>query len=346
MSTSTALLCAALAILAAGCNGGGDNTTPAGGGSQTNATSGGTKKYTIAVIPKGQTHEYWKSVHEGAQKAADELGDVEISWKGPEKENDRDEQIKLVEDFITTQGISGIVLAPLDDQALGTPIQDAIKANIPVVVIDSGVKTSGYLSYVATDNYKGGVAAGDYLAKLLNDKGNVIMMRYEEGSASTDQREQGFMDAMKKYPNMKVVSSDQYGHESVETATTTAESLIGAHKKGEGLDIDGIYTPNESTTMGMLQTLRNERVAGKVKFVGFDVSAKLLDGLNKGDIDGLIIQDPRQMGYKGVKFIEQYLKDPKANIPKNVDTGATLLTKENETDPKVAALIAPPQVKA
>jgi len=122
----------------------------------------------------------------------------------------------------------------------------------------------------------------------------------------------------------------------------TAENLIGAHKKGDGLDVDGIYTPNESTTMGMLETLRGERVAGKVKFVGFDASEKLIDGLNKGEINGLIIQNPREMGYDGVKFIEQYLKNH-TSPPAKVDTGATLLTKDNEAQPEVAALIAPPK---
>src|SRR5438132_6646105 len=171
------------------------------------------KSYTIAVIPKGTTHEFWKSIHAGAVKAERELNEkgfkTEIIWSGPLKEDDRDQQIQVVENFMSRR-VSGIVLAPLDSQALVKPVENAIQAKVPVVIIDSDVKSDQYVSFVATDNYKGGRLAGERLGQLLAGKGNVILLRYAVGSASTEPREIGFLDALKsKYPEIKLISSDQ-----------------------------------------------------------------------------------------------------------------------------------------
>lgn len=161
------------------------------------------EKYTIAMIPKGTTHEFWKSVHAGGLRAVEELKaqgiTVDLVWKGPLKEDDRDQQIALVENF-TARKVSGICLAPLDSQALVRPVNSAVKAKVPVVVFDSGVKTEQVVSFVATDNFKGGQLGGEALAKQLGGKGKVILLRYMVGSNSTEEREAGFLDAMKNPP--------------------------------------------------------------------------------------------------------------------------------------------------
>src|SRR5437764_654796 len=161
--------------------------------------AGTEKSYTIAVIPKGTTHEFWKAIHAGAMKAGEEIkgkgNKVEIIWKGPFREDDRDQQIQVVENF-TSKRVSGIVLAPLDSQALVNPVASAIQAGIPTVIIDSGLKMDQYISFVATDNYKGGQLAGERLGTLLAGKGNVILLRYAVGSASTEEREAGFLQAL------------------------------------------------------------------------------------------------------------------------------------------------------
>src|SRR5438874_7334986 len=171
---------------------------------------GPTNAYTIAVIPKGTTHEFWKSIHAGAVKAERELNGkgikTEIIWKGPLKEDDRDQQIQVVENFMSRR-VSGIVLAPLDSQALVKPVENATQAKVPVVIIDSGLNSEQYVSFVATDNYKGGQLAGEHLAGLLGGKGNIILLRYAVGSASTEAREAGFLDVLKKHPEIKLISS-------------------------------------------------------------------------------------------------------------------------------------------
>jgi ribose transport system substrate-binding protein len=296
------------------------------------------KKLTIAVIPKGTTHEFWKSIHAGAVKASQELN-VDIIWKGPLKEDDREAQIKVVEDFIT-RGVDAMVLAPLDDTALREPVANAAHSNIPVVIIDSGLKSEDFISFVATDNYKGGHMAGEYLCKLLNGKGKVIMLRYEEGSASTMERERGWSDAIKDCKDIQVVSDNQYGGATTETSYQAGENLLSRLKNPDGsLSIDGIFCPNESTTFGMLRTLQEGGWAGKVKFVGFDSSAKLIEALSDGQINGLILQNPFQMGYLGVKTAVAYLN--KQPIEKRVDTGETLVTKENMDQPEIKELLAP-----
>jgi ribose transport system substrate-binding protein len=129
-----------------------------------------TIKYRLAVIPKGTTHEYWKSVHAGAAQAAKEAGNVEIFWKGPLQENDTEGQINVVQEFITKK-VDGLVFAPLDSQALIAPVKDAQRQGIPTVVFDSGLgDESIVVSYVATDNYEGGALAARRLAEVLGNK--------------------------------------------------------------------------------------------------------------------------------------------------------------------------------
>ncbi|MBN2315506.1 MAG: substrate-binding domain-containing protein [Sedimentisphaerales bacterium] len=301
-------------------------------------------KIQIAVIPKGTTHIFWKSIHAGAVKAQEELKaagvDVEVIWKGPLKEDDRESQIRVMEDFIT-RGVTGIVLAPLDDAALRMPVKDAVANGIPVVIIDSGLKSEDYTSFVATDNYIGGQKGGERLAEILGGKGKVIMLRYQEGSASTMNREQGFLDVLKeKYPEIEVVSASQYGGATTESAYTASENLLSPLRKPDGsLTIDGIFCPNESTAFAMLRALEDGGFAGKVKYVGFDSSDRLVMGLKNGSIHGLVLQDPINMGYLGVKTIVAHLQGQ--TVEKHIDTGSAVATPENMDDPKIKNLLEP-----
>jgi ribose transport system substrate-binding protein len=300
----------------------------------------GCKKRTtdaIAVIPKGTTHEFWKSVHAGAEKASQELG-VNIIWKGPLREDDRAEQINVVENF-TNMRVKGIVLAPLDNVALVPVVSDAVRAGIPVVAFDSGIKTDQITSFVATDNYRGGQLAGDFLAKVLAEKGKVMMLRYSEGSASTAARERGFLDAMAAHKQMEVVSSNQYGGVTTESAFQASENLLTSHKGPDGLTVQGIFCPNESTAFGMLRALEDDGFAGKVRFVGFDSSTKLVDAIAKGHMDATVVQDPIKMGYLAVKTMVEHLAGKP--VEKQIDTGATLITHDTMSTPAAQALLNP-----
>jgi ribose transport system substrate-binding protein len=287
----------------------------------------------IAVIPKGTTHEFWKSIHAGAARAARELG-VEILWKGPQKEDDRAQQITVVEDFIS-RGVDGIVLAPLDDRALMRPVQDAVREGIPVVVIDSGLQGRDYVSYVATDNFQGGVLAARRLGGLLGGRGRIFLIRYQEGSASTEQREAGFLQTITaEFPAIELLVKDQYAGATTETAYQLAENLLSRFP-----DVEGIFAPNESSTFGTLRALQESRLAGRVAFVGFDSSPKLVQGLRDGHIQGLVIQNPDKMGYLGVKTMVAFVRgEPVEPV---IDTGVVLATKDNMDSPAIAALLSP-----
>jgi ribose transport system substrate-binding protein len=303
------------------------------------AGTGCKKKTTdaIAVIPKGTTHEFWKSVHAGAEKAAQELG-VKIIWKGPLREDDREDQIKVVENFINMR-VKGIVLAPLDDTALVPVVTDAINARIPVVAFDSGITTDDIVSFVATDNARGGKLAADHLAKLLGDKGKVMMLRYAEGSASTEERERGFLEAMAAHPDIEVVSHNQYGGVTTESAFKVSENLLTSHKGPGGLTVQGIFCPNESTAFAMLRALEDSGFAGKVRFIGFDSSPKMVDAMAKGHMDATVVQDPIKMGYLGVKAMVDHLQGKP--VDKRIDTGATLIARDAMTSPEAQALLNP-----
>ncbi|MFO0981497.1 MAG: substrate-binding domain-containing protein [Planctomycetota bacterium] len=290
-------------------------------------------KRRVAVIPKGTTHEFWKSIHAGARKAEQELG-VEVIWKGPKREDDRDEQIKVVENYIAKH-VDGIVLAPLDNTALVPVVKEAVSQGIPVVIADSGIEWDGMVSFVATDNYKGGVLAAQHLGKILGGKGKALMMRYQEGSASTMEREAGFLETMQKeFAQIELVSHDQYAGPTTETALRKGENLLLNHK-----ELDGIFCPNESSTFGMLRALQDSGRAGRVHFVGFDSSDKLMQALHDGQIDGLVLQDPFRMGELGVKAIVDHLD--KKPVEKRIDTGVHVATRNNMEQPEIKALLKP-----
>lgn len=287
----------------------------------------------IAVIPKGTTHSFWKSVETGARRAGAELG-AEIIWKGPLKEDDRAQQIAVVQQFVSS-GVDAIVLAPLDDTALRAPVKSAADRGIPVVIFDSALKGEvgkDFLSFVATNNYRGGEIGGEELARLLGGRGKVVLLRYAEGSASTMEREAGFLAALKKHPGLTLIVDNRYAGPTVSTAQDAAMNLLDKVREA-----DGIFCPNESSTQGMLLAMRQTGLAGKKKFVGFDTSPFLLGALAKGDLQGLVAQNPTRMGYLGVVTAVKHLRGEK--VEPAIDTGCLLVTEENRHTPEVEAVV-------
>lgn len=290
----------------------------------------------IAVVPKGSTHAFWKGVEAGARKAGAEE-DVAIIWKGPMKEDDRAQQISVVQQFVASK-VSAIVLAPLDATALAGPVRSAATAGIPVVIIDSALRAEvgrDFVSLVATDNFRGGEMGGEELARRLGGKGKVVLLRCLEGSASTDERESGFLAAIARHPGIEVTVKNRYGGATVSQAQDTALNLIDRLREA-----DGIFCPNESTTQGMLLALRQTGLAGKKTFVGFDTSPALLQALRRGEIHGLVAQNPSRMGYLGVKVAVAQLRGQK--VEPRVDTGCALVTLETIDTPETKAILAAP----
>jgi ribose transport system substrate-binding protein len=284
----------------------------------------------IAVIPKGITHIFWESIRRGAEKAGAEAG-VKIFWNGPEREGNREMQIQIIEDFIT-QKVSGIVLAPIDNKALIPSVEKIYDKNVPCVIIDSGIDTDKYVSFVATDNYKGGVIAAKRMGKILGGKGKIVVVKYAPGSASTMKREDGFINTIEKeFPEIEIVDS-KYGLDTVETSLQAAEDLLT-----KNTELDGIFACNESTSVGTLRALQSQRRAGKMKMIGFDAGGLLIEGVKAGIVDSLVVQNPYKMGYEGVRVLIATLDGKK--VERRVDTGVTLVTKENLETPEIQALL-------
>ncbi len=291
------------------------------------------KKITLAVIPMGTTHEFWKAIHAGALTAARELG-IEIIWKGPLKEDDRNEQIQIVE-TLTNAGIDAIVLTPMDDRALVRPVSEAKRAGIPTIIFNSALQGNDFIAYISTDNYKGGVVGARRIGALLKGRGKAILVRVIASVEGSTKREQGFLDTMKaEFPGVTILSDNQYAGITTETAYQTVENLINRFP-----DVEAIFTPNESSTFGCNRALEDHALAGKVFHVGFDSSKKLIEALAKREIYGLVLQDPVQMGYRSVRTAVDHLRG--RPYEKTVDTGVFLATPENMDEPAIRRLLAP-----
>jgi ribose transport system substrate-binding protein len=299
-------------------------------------------KHRIAVIPKGTTHDFWKSIHAGAMAAARKRGNAEIIWEGPAKEDQRHEQQQLVERF-TGSGVNAIVLAPCDRETLVAPTEAALTRGIPVVVIDSGLdlpesaqKNSNYLGYVATNNRQGGVEAAKRLIELLKskDKAKFLMLRYQAGSESTEQREAGFRDTIRGARNIEYIEANEEAGATVDSAQQVAERILSDRP-----DLDGMFAPNESSTSGVLQALEGLKRTGKLKLVGFDSSDFLIHALREGKLRGLVLQDPFDMGYQSVmRAIDHLEGKPVGERVKN--TNLQVATPENMDDPQIKSLYA------
>lgn len=301
---------------------------------QSGSPSGeGSDTLRIAVIPKGTTHVFWKSIHAGAAKAAQELG-VEIDWQGPLKEDDRQMQIQVVQNFVS-RGVDGIVLAPLDSRALTAPVRAADRRDIPVVIIDSGLESEDYKSFIATNNYEGGRMCAQRMVELLEGQGKILVLRYMEGSASTMDRERGFLEGMAELgPEIEILSDNQYAGATMEKAFQASQNLLNRFDQ-----VDGIFCPNESATQGMLRALQTASRAGSVKFVGFDANETLIQAMRNGEVHGLAVQDPFNMGYLGVKTMVSIVKgEPFEN---KVDTRIKMITPENMEEPDSQELLNP-----
>ena len=310
-------------------------------------TAGGpsANSLTLAVVPKGTTHEFWKSVHAGAERAAQELSTPErrvvIEWKGPQEESDTDGQIRVVQDFIT-RGVDGIVLAPNDSGGLVDAVAGAVGEGVPVVIFDSGLDPAAAdagaetVSFVATDNFAGGRKAAARLAEAMGDEGGVVLLRYKAGSESTEQREEGFLAELREnHPGLDILSSDQYA------GTTPEDSLAGATQVLQrfGDEVDGIFAVCEPNADGVHRALKELGMAGRVTFVAFDPNESLVGGLSDGSVDGIVLQDPVGMGEKAVRALVAHLDGE--SVDARIDTGVTVATPQNMDEPAVRRLLDP-----
>lgn len=296
------------------------------------ACTGDSGKRIVGVVPKGANHIFWQTVHAGALKAGEEF-DLEILWNAPQMEIDAGRQISIVENLITRR-VSGIVLAPVDEEALVTVVERAAADGIPVSIFDSAIKTDKIISFVVTDNYRGGAMAAERMGEILAGKGQVGVIGFMPGSASTMKREAGFVETIaEKFPEIEVVGV-KFNMADRAKALAEAENLLTAYP-----DLAGFFADNESSLDGTVQAVKQRGLAGKVKIVGFDASDTLVADMKAGAIDSIVVQDPFKMGYESTRQLVAYLDggQPVAHI----DSGAYLITPRNIDTPEMQAVVFP-----
>jgi ribose transport system substrate-binding protein len=289
----------------------------------------GAPKPRIAVIPKGTTFTFWQSVYAGAKAAGDKFG-FQIYFNGPERETDRERQIQIVEDF-AVQRVDGIVLAPLDRKALVPSVLKLAQLKIPCVIIDSDIETDRYITFAATDNYQGGVLAARRMGEILSGRGRIVVLKYAQGSGSTTDRENGFIETIgKEFPGIQIVDT-KYALDTVETALQATEDLLTKNR-----DLQGLFAPNISSSVGALRAMMSQK-RSEVKMVGFDAEKALVEAVSAGQIDSLVVQNPYRMGYEGVKAVADALKG--ITVPRRIDTGVRVITLANMNEPEAKDLL-------
>jgi ribose transport system substrate-binding protein len=278
---------------------------------------------------------FWKAVEAGAREGAKEAG-VEMIWKGSVNEDDPAQQTQIVQQFVS-EGVGGIVLAPIDDTALKGPVGAAMQKGIPVVIMDSALKGDPlFACTVSTNNHRAGEMAGEHLGKLLDGKGKVVLFRFKRGSASTSQRETGFLEAINKFPDIQVIFDNSYSGATISEAQSTALNMLDTLKEA-----DGIFCSNEPSTFGILLALKQNNLAGSKKFVGFDTSPALVEALKTGEIQALVSQNPKKMGREAVQALVAKMKGE--TVYPVIDSGAAVVTKENLETPEIQALLVQPK---
>jgi ribose transport system substrate-binding protein len=284
------------------------------------------KDLKFVLITMDSMDEHWLSVKAGAEAKAKELG-IKLSFNAPSGKVDPNEQTRMVEDAITKR-VDAILIAPSDAAALSPVVNRAIKAKIPVVVIDSPVNSKGYLTFLATDNYKAAQLAADELAKLIKNKGKVAIINAQAGSGTTVLRVNGFVDRIKSnYPDIKIVST-QYCNGDKMLALSQAMDIMTANP-----DLAGFYTSNEGSTVGVSRAIQEKGKSGKIMLVGFDKSVDIIKGIENHSIEAVMAQDPYKMGYDGAAAAYDFITSGKKPAEK-VDTGVKVITFDNVSEIK------------
>lgn len=296
-------------------------------------TASAGEKSLIVYIPKDTNSPYWLIVKSGADAAAEKYG-AKVEMLGPSVMTDIATQVNIVNDQITRK-VSAILLIAGDAKALVPVTERAKKEGIPLITVDSGVESDAPLSYIATDNIKAAKIAAEKLAKLIDYKGKVLLMSHVASSQTALEREEGFKEGIKQFPSIDLVGT-QYSFGDASRAMTIMENMLTVYP-----DLAGVFTTEEKAGAGVARQLELSGKAGTVKMVTFDASEQLIQQLQKGIINTLIVQQPYQMGYLGVEFAMKVINGE--TIPKYVETPIAVVTKDNFNNPEIQKVLYPGQ---
>lgn len=321
----------ALPLALGACGGSSPSSSPAATGAPGGSATGTGGGLNIAVIPKAVGFDYWTHVEDGAKCAAQKLGNVNIEWNGVAAETDVTGQVNLLDGYIT-RGVDSLIYAATDAKALVQVTSSAQQAKIPVYNIDSGT-TPQSVPLFATDNVKGAGQVADLMNTLLHGKGSVALLEFQPGSMTNDQRKSGFIEGLKKYPGLKLVS-DQADQSDANQALNVANNILTAHP-----DLSGLFASNEPGVIGASHAITSQNLKGKVVLVGWDAAPDEVKALQSGEISALIVQNPFRMGFDSVIAAVEHLRKGVQVSPE--DTGVYVVTKDNMNNTDMKAILNP-----
>jgi ribose transport system substrate-binding protein len=289
------------------------------------------KKIEIKVIVKKVDADFWAVVKMGAEAAGKEF-DVNVDFGGPEDENDIAGQIKMVKDAIDNK-VDAIVLAAGDYTRLVDVAEEAVTKNIPVIIIDSELKSNKVVSFIATDNVDAGKKLGETLVKKVGKNCKVAIMSFIKGTATSDQREEGLLNELGKYSGIKIFAKE-YCNSDENLAKQLTEKIIKKYPK-----LDAVICLNAYGTVGTARAIDNLKLTGKLKIIGFDSTPDEINYLEDDNIQALVVQNPFNMGYLGVKYAFDTIN--KHSVPKRTNTGCQVIDKDNMYLPENQKLVFP-----
>ncbi|MEA3206083.1 MAG: ribose transport system substrate-binding protein [Verrucomicrobiota bacterium] len=302
------------------------------------ASAADTKKFTIALIPGLTTDAFYITMHKGADQAAKALG-VDLVFQGAPDFNPVT-QVPVLNAIIGRKPVA-ILIAPTDKVQLVESLKKAVDAGIPVLTVDTFIGDGHYqtgngnadfpLSYIASDNILGGEIAARALAKAIGDKGKVYVSNVKPGVSTTDQREEGFKNELKKHPNITVLET-QFNDDDANKAASQFQSVYARNS-----DLTGVFGANLFSAMGAANGVKQGGVTGKVKVVAFDAPTSIVSEIKSGNVDIAIAQHPAEIGYFGV--VAAYAHLTGQSIPTLIGTGFTVIDKNNVDDPNVKRFI-------
>jgi ribose transport system substrate-binding protein len=296
------------------------------------------KKFTIALIPGISTDNFYITMRKGAEAAAKAIG-VNLVWQGGPEFNPV-VQVPVL-DAVVAKKPDAILIAPTDKDQLIQPLKNAADAGIPIITVDTFIGNGNYqtgngdadfpLSYIASDNVLGGAVAARSLAKAIGEKGKVYISNVKPGVSTTDQREQGFKEEMKKYPNIQVLET-QYNDDDANKAASQLQAVFARNP-----DLDGVFGANIFSGLGSANGVQQAGQTGKIRVVVFDAPSTIIDNINAGLVDLAIAQHPAEIGYFGV--MAAYAQLTGNSIPVLIGTGFTVIDKSNVSDPKIKKFV-------
>jgi ribose transport system substrate-binding protein len=302
------------------------------------STKAADKKFTIALIPGLTTDAFYITMRKGAEAAAKAVG-AELVFQGGPDFNPVT-QVPVL-DAVIAKKPDFILIAPTDKDQLIQPLKKANDAGIPIITVDTFIGTGVYqtgkgdadfpLAYIASDNLLGGAIAARALAKAVGEKGKVYVSNVKPGVSTTDQREQGFKEEMKKYPNITVLET-QYNDDDANKAASQLQAVFARNS-----DLDGVFGANLFSALGAANGVQQAGQTGKIRVVAFDAPTSIVDNINSGLVDLAIAQHPAEIGYFGVMAAYAHLTGN--SIPTAIGTGFTVIDKSNVADKKVAKFI-------